>query len=312
MEILELPGYTFEEKVHIAQQHLVPKQLREHGLSPDSIEFSGKSLIKIIMAYTREAGVRNLERRIADVCRAIAVEVASGRIPPGAKRAIDEKDLADMLGPEKFYNETAERTEIAGVATGLAWTAAGGDLLFIEATRMPGKGTLTLTGQLGDVMKESAQTALSYLRSKADHLGIAANFLEKTDIHIHFPAGAIPKDGSGARLVALRNPGSLRRRHDRRGHPSRAGPPGGRDQGEGAGGPPSRHQAGHPSRAQREGPHRRSGAGSKGAGVRLRDPHGRRPRRGAGGEPGGEDRAHGPSARRWNQASRSPGLKATR
>jgi ATP-dependent Lon protease len=203
MEILELPGYTFEEKVHIAQQHLVPKQLREHGLSPDSIEFSGKSLIKIIMAYTREAGVRNLERRIADVCRAIAVEVASGRIPPGAKRAIDEKDLADMLGPEKFYNETAERTEIAGVATGLAWTAAGGDLLFIEATRMPGKGTLTLTGQLGDVMKESAQTALSYLRSKADHLGIAANFLEKTDIHIHFPAGAIPKDGPSAGVTIL-------------------------------------------------------------------------------------------------------------
>jgi len=203
MEILELPGYTFEEKVHIAQQHLVLKQLKEHGLSPDSVEFSDKALIKIIMAYTREAGVRNLERRIADVCRAIAVEVASGRIPPGAKRAIDEKDLADMLGPEKFYNETAERTEIAGVATGLAWTAAGGDLLFIEATRMAGKGTLTLTGQLGDVMKESAQTALSYLRSKADHLGIAANFLEKTDIHIHFPAGAIPKDGPSAGVTIL-------------------------------------------------------------------------------------------------------------
>jgi len=203
MEILELPGYTFEEKVRIAQQHLVPKQLKEHGLSPDAIEFSEKSLIKIIMAYTREAGVRNLERRIADVSRAIAVEVASGKIPPGARRAIDEKDLADMLGPEKFYNETAERTEVAGVATGLAWTAAGGDLLFIEATRMPGKGSLTLTGQLGDVMKESAQAALSYLRSKADHLGIPANFLEKTDIHIHFPAGAIPKDGPSAGVTIL-------------------------------------------------------------------------------------------------------------
>ncbi len=203
MEILELPGYTFEEKVRIAQQHLVPKQLKEHGLSPDAIEFSEKALIKIIMAYTREAGVRNLERRIADVSRAIAVEVASGKIPPGAMRAIDEKDLADMLGPEKFYNETAERTEVAGVATGLAWTAAGGDLLFIEATRMPGKGSLTLTGQLGDVMKESAQAALSYLRSKADHLGIPANFLEKTDIHIHFPAGAIPKDGPSAGVTIL-------------------------------------------------------------------------------------------------------------
>ncbi len=203
MEILELPGYTFEEKVRIAQQHLVPKQLKEHGLSPDAIEFSEKALIKIIMAYTREAGVRNLERRIADVSRAIAVEVASGKIPPGARRAVDEKDLADMLGPEKFYNETAERTEVAGVATGLAWTAAGGDLLFIEATRMPGKGSLTLTGQLGDVMKESAQAALSYLRSKADHLGIPANFLEKTDIHIHFPAGAIPKDGPSAGVTIL-------------------------------------------------------------------------------------------------------------
>jgi ATP-dependent Lon protease len=203
MEILELPGYTFEEKVHIAQQHLVPKQLKEHGLSPDAIEFSEKSLIKIIMAYTREAGVRNLERRIADVARAIAVEVAGGKVPPGARRSIDESDLADMLGPEKFYNETAERTEVAGVATGLAWTAAGGDLLFIEATRMPGKGSLTLTGQLGDVMKESAQAALSYLRSKADHLGIPGNFLEKTDIHIHFPAGAIPKDGPSAGVTIL-------------------------------------------------------------------------------------------------------------
>ncbi|MCX5729928.1 MAG: endopeptidase La [Deltaproteobacteria bacterium] len=203
MEILELPGYTFEEKVRIAQRHLVPKQLKEHGLSPESVEFTEKALIKIIMGYTREAGVRNLERRLADVSRAIAVEVASGRIPPGARRSIDEKDLADMLGPEKFYNETAERTEVAGVATGLAWTAAGGDLLFIEATRMPGKGTLTLTGQLGDVMKESAQAALSYLRSKADHLGIPANFLEKTDIHIHFPAGAIPKDGPSAGVTIL-------------------------------------------------------------------------------------------------------------
>ncbi|MEI7703371.1 MAG: endopeptidase La [Deltaproteobacteria bacterium] len=203
MEILELPGYTFEEKVRIAQQHLVPKQLKEHGLGPEAVEFSEKALIKIIMAYTREAGVRNLERRIADVARSVAVEVAAGRLPEGARRAIGEADLADMLGPEKFYNETAERTEIPGVATGLAWTAAGGDLLFIEATRMTGKGSLTLTGQLGDVMKESAQAALSYLRSKADHLGIPNNFLEKTDIHIHFPAGAIPKDGPSAGVTIL-------------------------------------------------------------------------------------------------------------
>jgi ATP-dependent Lon protease len=203
MEILELPGYTFEEKVHIARNHLVPKQLREHGLSPESLEIGEKALIKVIMAYTREAGVRNLERRLADICRAVAVEVASGKIPAGTKRTVEEADLDEMLGPEKFYNETAERTEIPGVATGLAWTAAGGDILFIEATKMSGKGSLTLTGQLGDVMKESAQAALSYLRSKADNLGIAANFLERTDIHIHFPAGSIPKDGPSAGVTIL-------------------------------------------------------------------------------------------------------------
>ncbi|HEX9306991.1 MAG TPA: endopeptidase La, partial [Anaeromyxobacter sp.] len=203
MEILELPGYTFEEKVHIAQNHLIPKQLREHGLSPEAITLTEKALIKMVMAYTREAGVRNLERRIADVCRAVAVEVASGKVTVGSKRAVDEVDLPDMLGPEKFYNETAERTEIPGVATGLAWTAAGGDILFIEATKMAGKGSLTLTGQLGDVMKESAQAALSYLRSKSDNLGIASNFLEKTDIHLHFPAGSIPKDGPSAGVTIL-------------------------------------------------------------------------------------------------------------
>jgi ATP-dependent Lon protease len=203
MEILELPGYTFEEKVHIAQNHLIPKQLREHGLSPEAISFDEKALIKTIMAYTREAGVRNLERRIADVCRAVAVEVASGKITAGDRRQIEEKDLPEMLGPEKFWNETAERTEIAGVATGLAWTAAGGDILFIEATKMTGKGSLTLTGQLGDVMKESAQAALSYLRSKSEAMGIPPNFLEKTDIHIHFPAGSIPKDGPSAGVTIL-------------------------------------------------------------------------------------------------------------
>jgi len=203
MEILELPGYTFEEKVHIARNHLIPKQLKEHGLSSDAIAFAEKTIIKVIMAYTREAGVRNLERRIADICRAVAVEVASGKLALGTKRAVEEVDLPEMLGPEKFWNETVERTELPGVATGLAWTAAGGDILFIEATRMSGKGSLTLTGQLGDVMKESAQAALSYLRSKSDHLGIPSNFLEKTDIHIHFPAGAIPKDGPSAGVTIL-------------------------------------------------------------------------------------------------------------
>jgi len=203
MEILELPGYTFEEKVHIARNHLIPKQLREHGLPTESISITEPAIIRIIIGYTREAGVRNLERRIADICRAIAVEVASGKVAVGEKRAIVEQDVEEMLGAEKFYNESAERTELPGVATGLAWTAAGGDILFIEATRMQGKGSLTLTGQLGDVMKESAQAALSYLRSKADSIGIPPNFLERTDIHIHFPAGAIPKDGPSAGVTIL-------------------------------------------------------------------------------------------------------------
>ena len=200
MEIIELPGYTFDEKEHIARGHLIGKQLREHGISADMMEMTDKALAKVIVAYTREAGVRNLERRIADICRAVAVEVASGRTE---KRVIDEKDVVDILGPEKFYNEVAERTEVSGVATGLAWTPAGGDILFIEATKMPGKGSLTLTGQLGDVMKESAQAALSYVRSKSQSLGLDANFLEKQDLHVHFPAGAIPKDGPSAGVTIV-------------------------------------------------------------------------------------------------------------
>jgi len=200
MEIIELPGYTFDEKEHIARGHLIGKQLREHGISSDMMELTDKALAKVIVAYTREAGVRNLERRIADICRAVAVEVASGRTE---KRVIDEQDVVEILGPEKFYNEVAERTEVSGVATGLAWTPTGGDILFIEATKMPGKGSLTLTGQLGDVMKESAQAALSYVRSKSQPLGLDANFLEKQDLHVHFPAGAIPKDGPSAGVTIV-------------------------------------------------------------------------------------------------------------
>ncbi|HEY1906129.1 MAG TPA: endopeptidase La [Myxococcaceae bacterium] len=200
MEIIELPGYTFEEKQQIARIHLVPKQLREHGLSADHIEIEDGALLTLITSYTREAGVRGLERRIADICRAVAVEVAAGKTD---KQIITSERVKEVLGPEAFYSEVAERTEVPGVATGLAWTAVGGDLLFIEATKMAGKGGMTLTGQLGDVMKESAQAALSYLRSKADLLGINPNFLEKTDIHLHFPAGSIPKDGPSAGVTIL-------------------------------------------------------------------------------------------------------------
>ena len=204
MEIIEVPGYTFEEKSNIARQHLIPKQVKEHGITDAHIEIPDPTVMKVATSYTREAGVRNLEREIASVCRAVAVEVAKHDADKGAfdKVVVTAEKLGEILGPEKFFNETAERTSVAGVATGLAWTAAGGDLLFIEATRMGGKGSMILTGQLGDVMKESAQAAMSWIRSKATELGIAKSidehFLERSDLHIHFPAGAIPKDGPSA------------------------------------------------------------------------------------------------------------------
>ena len=196
MEILELPGYTFEEKAQIAERHLIPKQLREHGLDTGGILTIPEATIqKVLTGYTREAGVRNLERRIADICRAVAVDVAKDQ---HVTKEILPDQLEVILGPEHYYSEVAERTEVPGVATGLAWTPVGGDLLFIEATKMKGKGNLVLTGQLGDVMKESAQAALSYLRSKATALNIPEDFLEGKDLHVHFPAGAIPKDGPSA------------------------------------------------------------------------------------------------------------------
>lgn len=208
MEVIELPGYTLEEKVHIAKEHLIPKQIVEHGIKKEQITIQDDALIQIISTYTREAGVRNLEREIASVCRYVAVEVANQKEDAASNKRIITPDLLDaILGPEKFYNETAERTSVPGIATGLAWTTSGGDLLFIEATRMGGKGSLILTGQLGDVMKESAQTALSWIRSRAMDFGLAAkaeeHFLEKTDIHVHFPAGAIPKDGPSAGVTII-------------------------------------------------------------------------------------------------------------
>ena len=204
MEIIDVPGYTFEEKMNIAKQHLVPKQIKEHGITLEHIQVPDATLLKLATSYTREAGVRNLEREIAGVARSVAVDVASHKPtdPPFEQIVITEDRLEKILGPEKFYNETAERTAVPGVATGLAWTAAGGDLLFIEATRMGGKGSMILTGQLGDVMKESAQAAMSWIRSKAQEIGVAKNadehFLEKSDLHLHFPAGGIPKDGPSA------------------------------------------------------------------------------------------------------------------
>lgn len=200
LEVLELPGYTHEEKFEIAKRHLVTKALEEHGLDDNRCEITPEVIQELISTYTREAGVRNLKREIASVCRAVAVEFAEGRTE---KRVVKAEELKDLLGPPKFINEMAERTDISGVATGLAWTAAGGDILFIEATKMPGKGSLTLTGQLGDVMKESGQAAMSYVRSQASRLGIEDDVFKQFDLHVHVPAGAIPKDGPSAGVTML-------------------------------------------------------------------------------------------------------------
>jgi ATP-dependent Lon protease len=196
MEILEIPGYTRREKLAIARQHLIPKQLEEHGITKEQLDITDKAVDVVIDAYTREAGVRTLERQVAGVIRGVAVKIAEGDTTP--RKVDDEDSLREFLGPQKFTSEVAERTEEAGVATGLAWTSVGGEILFIEATRMFGTGKLQLTGQLGDVMKESAQAALSYVRTNAERYGIARDFLEKSDIHIHIPAGGMPKDGPSA------------------------------------------------------------------------------------------------------------------
>ncbi len=196
MEILEIPGYTRNEKLAIARRHLIPKQLEEHGISKEQLDITDKALDLVIDHYTREAGVRTLERQAASVIRGVAVKIAEGDLTP--RKIETEEQVREFLGAQRFSSEVAERTEEPGVATGLAWTSVGGEILFIEATRMFGTGKLQLTGQLGDVMKESAQAALSYVRANAEKLGIARDFLEKTDLHIHIPAGGMPKDGPSA------------------------------------------------------------------------------------------------------------------
>jgi ATP-dependent Lon protease len=195
MEILDLDGYTEDEKVRIAQQYLLPRQIRENSLRLEEISFQDDVIHAIIRDYTREAGVRNLERQIGTVCRKVATKVVENE---GISVHVEADDLSQYLGKPRFYFEAAERTEIPGVATGLVWTPAGGDITFIEATRMQGNRRLILTGKLGDVMKESAQAAVSYVRSKAGVLGIDEEIFAKTDLHIHVPAGAVPKDGPSA------------------------------------------------------------------------------------------------------------------
>ena len=195
MEVLELPGYTEEEKLIIARKYLIPKQLEAHGLKARQLKITDDAVLRIIREYTREAGLRNLERNIASICRRVARGIVEKQFKT---KKVDADDIPEFLGPPKYEYEVAERLNEPGVATGLAWTPSGGDILFIEATKMRGRKGLILTGHLGDVMKESAQAALSYIRSKASKLGIPEDFFEKYDIHVHVPAGAIPKDGPSA------------------------------------------------------------------------------------------------------------------
>jgi len=195
MEVIEIPGYTDDQKLEIARRYLVRRQREANGLTAEQFEISDAALTSIVRDYTREAGVRNLERQIGAVCRRAAMQIAEGS---ATQLRIDTKDLHDILGPRRFESEVAMRTSIPGVATGLAWTPAGGDILFIEASRASGKGKLIVTGQLGDVMKESVQAALSLVKSRARELALDANAFDTMDIHVHVPAGAIPKDGPSA------------------------------------------------------------------------------------------------------------------
>lgn len=198
MEIISIAGYTELEKVHIAREHLLPKQLQEHGLRKGNLQVRDEALLEIIRYYTREAGVRTLERQIAKVCRKVAKIIVTAE----RKRiVVTEKNVVDLLGKHIFRYGQAEKTDQVGMATGLAYTAAGGDTLAIEVSVAPGKGKLILTGKLGDVMKESAQAAFSYIRSRAEELQIDPNFHEKNDIHIHVPEGAVPKDGPSAGIT---------------------------------------------------------------------------------------------------------------
>jgi ATP-dependent Lon protease len=198
MEVIEISGYTEEDKVHIAMDHLVPKQIKEHGLKEDNISFSEGAIRKIIREYTREAGVRNLEREIASVCRKVARQVVEDK---NTAVNVTGSSIAKFLGAERFRYGVAEKESQIGVATGLAWTESGGDILSIEVALLHGKGNLMLTGKLGDVMKESAQAALTYVRSRADQLGIDSEIPEKYDVHLHVPEGAIPKDGPSAGIT---------------------------------------------------------------------------------------------------------------
>jgi len=201
LEVLELPGYSEEEKLEIAQEHLVARQVTNHGLTAEQITFQDDALRAVIRGYTREAGVRNLERELGALCRKVARRHAEGTVDPVE---VGPDTVLGMLGAPRFQDEeVAERTKNPGVALGLAWTPAGGEVLFVEATRMPGKGSLTLTGHLGDVMKESARAALSWFRGQTDTYGVDSDFYQNAELHLHVPSGAIPKDGPSAGVTMV-------------------------------------------------------------------------------------------------------------
>ena len=200
MEVIRIPGYTPEDKVKIAFNYLVPETCKDHGLTPEQLTFSDEAIRHLITAYTREAGVRSLKRELAACARWVAREIAGGK---AETVEVTAEKVEEIRGPIHFFNEVAERTGVPGVATGLAWTSAGGDILFIEATKMRGKGNLQLSGSLGDVMKESVAVARSYIRSEASNLGIDERLFDESDIHVHVPSGGIPKDGPSAGITML-------------------------------------------------------------------------------------------------------------
>jgi ATP-dependent Lon protease len=206
MEVIDVSGYTRNEKLNIAREFLVPKQLSEHGVTDERLEFTNEGISALIDAYTKEAGVRNLEREIAAMCRHVAVRLAEGEdVREQATAELVEK----VLGPQKYKSEVAERKGEPGVATGLAWTPAGGQILFIEASKMPGKGNTTLTGNMRNVMQESATTAVSFVRSRADRLLLPPDWLKLIDLHVHIPQGGIPKDGPSAGVTVFTAVASL-------------------------------------------------------------------------------------------------------
>jgi ATP-dependent Lon protease len=200
MEVIEIPGYTEEEKLEIAKKYLVHRQLENHGLTGEQMGVPDAAILEIIRSYTREAGVRNLERKLAAVCRNVAREVAEKKV---VSVVVGPENLPEILGPVQFIPETSTRSWGPGITTGLAWTPSGGDLIFIEALRTNGNGRLILTGQLGDVMKESATAALTYITAHAAELGIEEEKFTRSDIHVHVPAGAIPKDGPSAGVALV-------------------------------------------------------------------------------------------------------------